>query len=68
LPVVDEVSQMKEKKKKLEDKQQQAENRISESTERLGTALKNIKIEDALHAQALLESRTWQQQVERLKI
>jgi len=47
---------MKEKKKKSEDKQQQAEKMISEGTDRLGTALKNNKIEEALPAQALLES------------
>jgi len=55
LPVV-EVSQMKEKKKKLEDRPQLAENMISDGTEHLGTALNNNKIEDALSAQALLES------------
>jgi len=56
LPVDDEVSQLKVKKKKLEKKQQQAEKMISEGTERLATALKNSKIEDAVPAQALLEA------------
>jgi len=56
LPIGDEVSQLKVKKKKLEEKQQQAEKMISEGTECLVTASKNSKIKDAVPAQALLEA------------
>jgi len=56
LPIDDEVSQLEVKKTKLEEKQQQAEQMISEGTERLATASKNSKIEDAVPAPALLES------------
>jgi len=56
LPIDDEVSQLKVKQKKLEEKQQQAVKMILEGTEHLATALKNSKIEDAVPAQAFLEA------------
>ena len=56
MPIADEVSQLKVIKKKLEDKQLQAEKMISEGTERLVIALKNSNIEVAVPAKALLEA------------
>ena len=55
-PLNDVASQIASKKLAFENKQQQTEKMVTESTERLGAALKSGKIEDALPAQALLES------------
>ena len=55
-PLNDVASQIASKKLAFENKQQQAEKMVTESTERLGAALNSGKIEDALPAQALLES------------
>ena len=50
------ISKSKPRKKKLKEKQIQAEKMIAEGTERLGVALNSGRLQDALPAQALLES------------
>ena len=52
----DEANEIKRQRKECTDKQSRAEKMIAEGTQRLGDAIKNSKITNALPAQALLEA------------